>query len=302
MKNQTQQAWLWQGLMTAAFLMTVGASNAFADASACANSTGLTLGWQVKIKFCDIPARRGVMIGSKNGESDEKPVKARDFKKFQMGQFEVTQLQYKTVMGEEPWKVDGKVRPEVQEGNDNPAVHVSYYHAAAFARALSKLDKTATYRLPTEAEFEYAARAGTTTNFYWGDKMDSDFAYFEGNTETTGQYARKVDSCPKPVLDRKYHGYCANNFGLYHMLGNVWEWTADVYVDNYTNAPTDGNVAVADNTGSSGSFGGGDWISRVIRGGSRVFSARFLRSATRSHGPDSVRSADLGFRLVRIAK
>lgn len=292
MKNQTNRAWRWQGLMSTALLMTVGASNAFADASSCANPSELTLDGQVKMKFCDIPAAQGVMIGSENGESDEKPVKARNFKKFQMAQFEVTQLQYKTVTGAEPWKENWTVKSYVQEGNDNPAVYVSYSDAAAFARILSLIDKTATYRLPTEAEFEYAARAGTTTNYYWGDEIDSNFVYFWGNTETTGHYARKVDSCPTSILNQKYPGYCANDFGLYHMLGNVWEWTADAYVNSYANASTDGNVAVAGNTGSN----------RVIRGGSWYNNARSLRSANRfGDGPD-YRYYSVGFRLVRIAK
>ena len=292
MKNQTHQAWPWQGLMATTFFLIVGTNTALADGSSCANPSELTLDGQEKMKFCDIPAAQGVMIGSENGGSDEKPVRARNFKKFQMAQFEVTQLQYKTVTGAEPWKESGKVKSYVQESNDNPAVFVSYNDAQQFARVLSLIDKTATYRLPTEAEFEYAARAGTTTNYYWGDEIDANFAYFRENTDTTGQYARKVDSCPIPILNQKYPGYCANDFGLYHMLGNVWEWTADAYVTSYANASTDGNVAVIGSVGSG----------RVLRGGSWVNGAQFLRSAGRYNvGPD-YRIYDVGFRLVRIAK
>lgn len=298
MKNQTHQTWLWQGLMATALLMTVGASNAFAGASSCANPSEITLDGhlegQVKMKFCDIPAAQGVMIGSENGESDEKPVKARNFKNFQMAQFEVTQLQYKTVTGGEPWKENGEVKFYVQEGNDNPAVYISYNDAVEFARILSLIDKTATYRLPTEAEFEYAARAGTTTNYYWGDEVDSNFAYFGGDWRT-GPYARKVDSCPTPILNQKYPGYCANDFGLYHMLGNVSEWTADAYDENsYANASTDGNVAVVGDTDSY----------RVVRGGGWLSDAEDLRSSNRGYGygaSDGL-SHDVGFRLVRIAK
>ena len=292
MKNRTHQAWIWQGLMAVAFFMTVGASSAFADGSSCANPSELTLDGQVKMKFCDIPAAQGVLIGSENGDGDEKPVKARNFNKFQIAQFEVTQLQYKTVTGSEPWKENGKVKSYVQESNDNPAVYVSYNDAQQFARVLSLIDKTATYRLPTEAEFEYAARAGTTTNYYWGDEIDTNFAYFWGNTETTGQYARKVNSCPTPILNSKYPGYCANDFGLYHMLGNVWEWTADAYVNSYANASTDGNVAVKGDVGSV----------RVFRGGSWYSDAEALRSSGRYGGGPAGRGSGVGFRLVRIAK
>lgn len=290
---KTHQTWLWQSLMATTFLMTAGASNAFADARNCANPLEFTLGGYVKMKFCDIPDAQGVMIGSENGPNDERPMKARNFKKFQMAQFEVTQLQYKTVTGAEPWKKNGEVQYYVQEGDDNPAVYVSYNDAAAFVRILNLIDKTATYRLPTEAEFEYAIRAGTTTNYYWGDEMDENFAYFKRNTS---QYARKVDSCPNSILNQKFPGYCANDFGLYHTLGNVKEWTADVYYGSYANASTDGNVAVRHHSNQVNSF-------RVIRGGSCFHDNEMnLRSAARSlHGSD--RSGyDIGFRIVRIAK
>lgn len=299
MKNQTRQAWSWQGLIATAFLMTVGVNNAFADASNCANPSELTLDpdGQVTMRFCEIPAAQGVLIGSENvgsenGWSNETPVMERNFQEFQRAQFEVTQLQYKTVTGSEPWKENGEVKSFVQEGDDNPAVYVSYYDAVAFADRLSEMDETATYRLPTEAEWEYAARAGTTTEYYWGDEMDSDFAYFWGNTETTGQYARKVDSCPNPSRNESSPGYCANDFGLYHMLGNVWEWTADAYEDSYDNAPTDGNLAVAGPSGSA----------RVMRGGGWNFGARYVRSAVRLYWGPAGRYDVVGFRLVRIAK
>ncbi len=292
MKNRTHRTWLWSGLTATALLMTVGASNAFADASACANPSELTLigDGQVKMKFCDIPAAQGVLIGSK----------ARNFKKFQMAQFEVTQLQYKTVTGSEPWKENGKVERYVQEGNDNPAVYVSYDDAELFARVLSMFDKTATYRLPTEAEFEYAARARTKTNYYWGDEMDAKRAYFWGNTKTTGQYARKVDSCPEPILNSKHPGYCANDFGLFHMLGNVWEWTDDTYVIRYAKASTDGNVAFKGEPNYMTTLIAGS--ARVFRGGSWYDGAYHLRSAYRNYAEPSASYSNIGFRLVRTAK
>ena len=106
MKNQNHQDWLWKILIVTALYMTIGASHAFADASKCANPTEVNLGprrpnrpnglpkGQVIIKFCDIPAAQGVVIGSENGEENEKPLNARNFKKFQMAQFEVTQSQF----------------------------------------------------------------------------------------------------------------------------------------------------------------------------------------------------------------
>jgi formylglycine-generating enzyme required for sulfatase activity len=102
----------------------------------------------------------------------------------------------------------------------------------------------------------------------------------------------RVLSCPVPALDKKYPGYFANDFGLMQMLGNVWQWTADAYVNSYANAPTDGNVAVAGDAGSA----------RVGRGGSWYNDAQDLRSSRRARlAPDDVSSA-VGFRLVRTPK
>jgi formylglycine-generating enzyme required for sulfatase activity len=312
MKNQTHQVRLfnfsWRNVITIAAL-TVGVSHAFAAGTDCKNPSELVIDDQVKMKFCDIPAAQGVLIGSENGNPNEKPVTARNFKMFQMAQFEVTQIQYKTIMGSEPWKIYRRVRSLAREDNDNPAVFVSYKDAQHFARVLSLIDKTATYRLPTEAEFEYAARAGTTTNYYWGDEFDANFAFFDGNTNTTGQYARKVDSCPTPTLNTKNPEYCANKFGLYHMLGNVWEWTADAYLTDdaylksYANASTDGNAVVNGDVGSKP-------VIRVIRGGSWFSGAENLRSSVRkvitpvylNYDEPVYRNYDVGFRLVRIAK
>jgi formylglycine-generating enzyme required for sulfatase activity len=286
----------WRGSLLGMAVLSLATSSAFAATSNCKNPTEVTLAeftlyGAVKMKFCEIPAGSAA-IGSENGQSDEKPVTKRDFKSFQMGQFTVTQSQYKAVMGEEPWKENGQVKLYVQKGNDNPAVNVSYIQAKQFARVLNLIDPSANYRLPTEAEFEYAARAGTTTRYYWGDEIDPSYAYYGDNTKDSGQYARKVTSCPLKTLNAKYRGYCANDFGLMHMLGNVWQWTADAYVNSYANAPTDGNAAVD----------GHSSLNRVIRGGAYNGLAPTLRSANRDYeAPDDSRGY-VGFRLVRTPK
>jgi len=281
----------WRGSLLGMTVLSLATASAFAATSNCKNPTEVTLDGAVKMKFCEIPAGSAA-IGSENGESDEKPVNKRDFKSFQLGQYTVTQQQYQAVLGEEPWKENGKVKSYVQERDDNPAVYVSYIQAKQFARVMNLIDPEAQYRLPTEAEFEYAARAGTTTNYYWGDEIDPSYAYYNDNTKDSGQYARSVLSCPVPTLDKKYPGYCANDFGLMHMLDNVWQWTADAYVNTYANAPTDGNVAVAGNAGSL----------RVIRGGSWFNFAQYLRSAQRNFDAPNDRHYSVGFRLVRTPK
>jgi formylglycine-generating enzyme required for sulfatase activity len=281
----------WRGSLLGMTVLSLATASAFAATSNCKNPTEVTLDGAVKMKFCEIPAGSAV-IGSERGESDEKPVGKRDFKSFQIGQYTVTQQQYKAVLGEEPWMGNGKAKSYVQEGDNNPAVYVSYIQAKQFARVMNLIDPQAKYRLPTEAEFEYAARAGTTTEYYWGDEIDPSYAYYNDNTKDSGDYARNVLSCPVPSLDKKYPGYCANDFGLMHMLGNVWQWTADAYVDSYANAPTDGNVAVA---GDAGSY-------RVMRGGSWLNDAQYLRSSSRSNGAPGDRYSFVGFRLVRTPK
>ncbi len=281
----------WRSSVLGMAVVALATSSAFAATSNCKNPVEVTLDGNVKMKFCEIPAGSAA-IGSERGESDEKPVTKRDFKSFQMGQYTVTQSQYKAVLGEEPWKEDGQLRSYVKEGDNNPAVYVSYIQAKQFARIMNLLDPSAKYRLPTEAEFEYAARAGTVTEYYWGDEIDPSYAYYWDNSKGVAEYARDVTTCPVAALDKKYPGYCANDFGLMHMLGNVWQWTADAYVNSYTNAPTDGNVAVA---GDAGSY-------RVFRGGSWGSDARFLRSSFRGDFAPVVRYDLVGFRLVRTPK
>jgi len=131
------------------------------------------------------------------------------------------------------------------------------------------------YRLPSEAEWEYAARAGTTTRFFWGDDdADTDRnAWFKGNS---GGRTHPVGSKP------------ANAFGLYDMAGNVWQWTQDCYAETYASAPSDGSAAEPANS-----------CMRVDRGGSWFYPPWMLRSATRERNPAAYRDIMMGFRVAR---
>ncbi len=192
-----------------------------------------------------------------------------------MGKYEVTQGQWKAVMGTEPWK--GK--QYVQEGDDYPAVYVSWDDAQVFIDSLNARDGVSRYRLPTEAEWEYAARAGATTAYSFGDDVGElgEYAWYEANAWNAGeQYAHQIGQ-KKP-----------NAFGLYDMHGNVWEWVEDWYDSGYYQ-----DIPATDPKGPQTGSG------RVIRGGSWNFSARFARSAHRDYGPPESRDYDLGFRLVR---
>ena len=219
------------------------------------------------IVMCWIPAGSFDM-GSPNGEQDrygdEDPVHRVTFAEgFWMGKYEVTQAQWEAVMGNNPSSFSGA---------DRPVECVSWTDIQGFESALSNA-----FRLPSEAEWEYACRAGSTTRFYWGEDGDysqiGSYAWYSGNSS----------SSTHPVGEKT-----ANSWGLYDMSGNVYEWCEDWYHGDYTNAPSDGSAWVS----PSGS-------DRVRRGGGWGSNARYCRSAFRSYGDPSYLAHDLGFRLLR---
>jgi formylglycine-generating enzyme required for sulfatase activity len=220
----------------------------------------------VKLKL--IPAGTFTMgeAGSSN-ESNEKPHRVTLTRPFYMGIHEVTNAQWKQVMGSVPsnWKEDA-----------HPAVGVSWKDAVEFCQKLSALPEERkagrVYRLPTEAEWEYACRAGTTTQYSFGDdeKLVGDYGWFAGNSVKQTH----------PVGQKK-----PNAWGVYDMHGNVWEWCSDWYGDY-----SDGEV-----TNPQGPSSGSN---RVIRGGSWINSAGHCRSAIRGGLIPSIRGYILGFRLA----
>ncbi len=214
-----------------------------------------------KMKFVQIPAG-SFMMGSNDGDSDEKPVHRVTLSSFQMMTTEVTQSMWKDVMGSNPsyWK-----------GDDLPVRRVSWNDCQEFIRELNQRDPVKGYRLPTEAEWEYACRAGTTTKYYSGNS-ESDLkgvAWYEGNSGDKTH----------PVGQKE-----PNVWGLYDMHGNAWEWCEDRWHYNYKGAPSDGSAWVS---GSS--------PYRVFRGGAWHTSSR-CRSTSRGMGNPDLGSS--GFRLV----
>ncbi len=201
---------------------------------------------------------------------------------FWMGKYEVTKRQWEAVMGTTPWTVFNNY---VSDDPDSPAVFVSWDDARAFIAALNalKAEDGRDFRLPSEAEWEYACRAGTETRFYWGADPDytliNDYAWWEGNVGLTGdeQYAH--------VVGQKL----PNAWGLYDMSGNVLEWIQDTLSLDYNGAPTDGSAWEAP----------GEW--RGYRGGHWMYGGPIsCRSAYRDGSPPSIRAdSDLGFRLAR---
>ena len=198
-------------------------------------------------------------------------------KPFELGKYEVTQGQWKSVMGTEPW--DGK--GDVQADKDCPATYVSWDDATEFCKKLTEIERKSgtlkageEYRLPTEAEWEYACRAGTETAFSFGDDESKlgEYAWFTGNTGSE-QYAHKVGT-KKP-----------NPWGLHDMHGNVWEWCSDWYDETrfYGTDP----VGLEEGSG------------RVFRGGSWWNGPDGCRSASRHYVVPSYRLYNLGFRVAR---
>ncbi|MBI5923240.1 MAG: formylglycine-generating enzyme family protein [Betaproteobacteria bacterium] len=181
--------------------------------------------------------------------------------------------------------------PGFEQKDDHPAVCVNWSDAKAYVEWLSR--KTGkNYRLPSEAEWEYAARAGTATARYWGD-----------NPDQACSYANVMDSAGKekvPGVNWESHncsdGYAytspaasfkPNAFGLYDMIGNAWEWTEDCWNENYTGAPTDGSA-----------WKHGECLKRVLRGGSWYYTPRYARSATRYRFLATFRNYIYGFRIA----
>ena len=225
------------------------------------------------MKFRQIPAGEFLMgspVSEEDRGDDETQHRVEISRAFHLGKYEVTQGQWKQVMGTAPWK--GK--QFVKEDADHPAVYVSWDDAVAFCKKLSKRDGMK-YRLPTEAEWEYACRGGSTSTYHFGDD-DKDLyksASFGGGFNS----ARMVGEKP------------CNNFGLYDMHANVYEWCNDWYQKGYyqksPRRDPDGP-----NTGSS----------RVLRGGSFSGSRDKCRSAHRVGLRASTSSFHMGFRVVLV--
>ncbi len=219
---------------------------------------------------------------SKNAKSDwfawEQPQHQVSVGAFAMGKYEVTQAQWQAIMGSNPSNF---------KGAELPVEQVSWEDAQEFCRKLSA--KTGRkYRLPTEAEWEYAARAGTTTAFAFGETISPQLVNYDGNYPY--KQAAKGSFQDKTVAVGSLG--IANGFGLYDMHGNVWEWCEDVWHESYKSAPSDGSAWLSD----------GDASYRVIRGGSWVDSGWYCHIANRGRHASSVRHGNGGFRVVVSAK
>ena len=230
----------------------------------------LALGNGVKLELVLIPAGKFLM-GSPEAEKDRKPEETQHevtlTKPFYLGKFEVTQEQYQQVIG---------VNPNQFKGRDLPVEQVSWDDAQEFCKKASARTGQ-TVRLPTEAEWERACRAGTKTTYYTGDS--------EADLDRAGWYNKNSNWTAQPVGQHPVGQKVPNAWGLYDMHGNVWEWCADRYGDYGTGAVTDPQGAAEDRF-------------RVVRGGAVFMDLRSCRSAgchmDDPHWPDM----NIGFRVA----
>jgi formylglycine-generating enzyme required for sulfatase activity len=228
----------------------------------------------VTLPLVAIPAGR-FMMGSRTGEGyeDERPQHSVSVPTFFIGQYPITQAQWEAIMSWSP--------PYRCEGANRPVDRVNWHNAMEFCKRLSKLTGRA-YRLPSEAEWEYACRAGTVTPFYFGPTITTDIANYVGihtyREEPEGSYRH---------VTTDVGSFPPNTFGLYDMHGNVWEWCADAWHKDYTGAPTDGSV----------------WESnpvsyRVMRGGCWHDPPNICRSAARLKYNSNDGEDYFGFRVA----
>ncbi|NCR18971.1 MAG: formylglycine-generating enzyme family protein [Microcystis aeruginosa LL13-03] len=187
--------------------------------------------------------------------SCEKPQHQVTLPSFYMGKYPVTQAQWRAIASTAKIDIDLETDPSDFKGDDLPVERVSWYNAVEFCKRLSRETKRE-YRLPSEAEWEYACRAGTTTAFHFGETITGDLANYNATEtyadEPKGEYWQKTTTV----------GYfqVANDFGLYDMHGNVWEWCEDDYHYNYEGAPTDGSAWISKGTDDTKILRGGSWF------------------------------------------
>jgi formylglycine-generating enzyme required for sulfatase activity len=237
----------------------------------------IDLGNGIKLKMMYIPAGEfmmGARGGEEGAEENEYPQHLVRLSAFFMSKYPVTQEQYRAIMGS---------NSAYFQSDKRPVERVNWHQAKEFCQKLSgKTGKS--FNLPSEAQWEYACRAGTTTPFYFGETITTDLANYNGDytygDALTGQYREQTSNVGI---------FPPNAFGLCDMHGNVWEWCEDTWHGNYDGAPDDGRA----------------WIDRnnyrhVLRGGSWYVNPEYCRAASRVWLVDDDVPSDYGFRIVIV--
>ncbi|MEO0967660.1 MAG: formylglycine-generating enzyme family protein [Cyanobacteria bacterium J06639_18] len=253
------------------------------------------LGNGVELEMMLIPGGTFIMGApetEKGSRDSERPQHEVEVPSFSMSKYPVTQAQWKAVAVLDKVERDLEANPSRFKGDRRPVEQVSWYDAVEFCARLSK-HTGREYRLPSEAEWEYACRACTTTPFHFGETITSELANY--NASSTYGDGPKGKNREKTTLVGSFD--VANVFGLYDMHGNVWEWCLDDWHDNYEDAPLDGSAWINKNDNLFQIKG-----SAVLRGGSWFNYPNYCRSAYRniiygSIGRINVNSY-IGFRVV----
>lgn len=229
--------------------------------------------------FVDVPAGEFLM-GSRDGGVDEAPQHKVKIPPFKIGKTEVTFELYDLCVAST--RCYAKPNDQGWGRGSRPVINVSHRDITQqFLPWLNALTGKR-YRLPSEAEWEYAARAGSSAEYAWGDNLTCAMARFDGGSASVCNAREGKNRGTAPVAS-----YKPNAFGLYDMHGNVWEWVEDCWHPNYAGAPTDGSAWLSENCEV-----------RVLRGGSWDYSKNGLRSANRYYFPQKVRKPSYGFRLA----
>ena len=261
-----------------------------------ANSFEEGLGNGITLEMVEIPGgdfTMGSPADEKARSEDEGPQRRVEVPGFFIGKYQVTQAQWKAVAALDKVNRDLKADPSRFEGDDRPVETVSWYDAVEFCERLSN-HTGRKYRLPSEAQWEYACRAGTKTPFHFGEIITSELANYDA-TRTYGDGPKgkyRQETTPVGSFD------VANAFGLYDMHGNVWEWCLDDWHDNYEGGPTDGSAWMSENDNLFQAEG-----RSVLRGGSWINYPVSCRSASRSNDDRSagrvvIGNDNVGFRVV----
>nr|WP_293109166.1 formylglycine-generating enzyme family protein [Moorena sp. SIO3I6] len=254
------------------------------------------LGNGVELEMVAIPEGSFVMGSPETEEGhkkNESPQHQVTVKSFFMGKYPVTQAQWQAVAALA--QVNRKLDPNPSrfKGKDLPVERVSWYDAVEFCERLSHHTKRP-YRLPSEAEWEYACRAGTTTPFHFGETITTDLANYDGDYVYNYRFGSKGKSVQATTRVGSFK--VANEFGLYDMHGNVWEWCADHWHSHYQGAPRDGSVWQDEPDINNDNYN----KHRLLRGGSWVNRSEVCRSGSRNHSDPAFRQFVnvIGFRVV----
>jgi formylglycine-generating enzyme required for sulfatase activity/energy-coupling factor transporter ATP-binding protein EcfA2 len=268
-----------------------------------------------------IPAGSFVMgapESEKESDNSERPQHQVNVPEFFVGKYQVTQAQWRAVAEIPKVNRDLKPDPSNFKGDNRPVENVSWDDVMEFCARLSQ-HTGREYRLPSEAQWEYACRAGTTTPFHFGETITPELVNYNGNDSYANAPKGEARNQTTPV-----GSFPPNAFGLYDMHGNVWEWCADDCHNNYKGAPTDGSIWLGETTGDrnlkkhSNSIKKSQNIVKTIisfvtqrkdqdqvkllRGGSWSHSARNCRSAYRNYGLARYACYYIGFRVVCVVR